>query len=78
MDATSKILKLAAQMALQTNMPLDYYNDWKWPKGMQDVSWRKVYDTSTKARKQCLSWAVALRKIADDLGEENDRRTSKI
>lgn len=67
MSVKSELIKLAAQMALCTNMPSDCHEDWDWPKGMQITSWRKVYDASTKSHEQCRSWAVALSKLADRL-----------
>ena len=63
----SELIKLASEMAQSQNMPSGYYEDWKWPKGMQITSWRKVADAAFKAEDQCKDWAVRLRKIADSI-----------
>lgn len=62
-----KLIKLAAEMVLGSNMPSRYYEDWDWPKGMQITSWREVYSASVKSQEQCRLWGIELRKIVDEL-----------
>ena len=66
-SAKSELIKMAAEMAMCKNMPSWHFDDWGWPKGMQVTSWRKVFDSATKAEDQCKGWAIRLRKIADTL-----------
>ena len=61
------LIKLSAQMAMLTNMPSDCYDDWNFPKGMQITSWRKVYDASAKAHRQCIEWSNSIKMIADKI-----------
>jgi len=67
MNVKGKLIQLAAEMARRNNMPSMYHEDWGWPKGMQITSWRKVFDSAKNADEQCRQWAIALRKVADEL-----------
>lgn len=65
--AYSELIKISAEIVSCKNMPLTDYSDWEWPKGMQKTSWSKVSSSASIAERQCKSWAIRIRGIADCL-----------
>lgn len=65
--AYSKLIKIAAEMAMCQSMPSPVYSDWSFPKGMQPTAWRKVCGSALSAENQCKQWAIRVKEIADSL-----------
>ena len=63
-ELKQELLKLSSQMVRGDNMPLEYWEDWDWPKGIQASSWQKVEESSIKARTQAKEWGIAIGQIA--------------
>jgi hypothetical protein len=60
----SKLIKLAAQMAMKQNMPDVEHVEYS--VNIPKKSWRSIRKMCTKSTQQCNDWSYELRKIADE------------
>lgn len=70
-SAHSALIKLAVEMVRGTNMPSEFWDDWKWYSTTPITERRKVLKAAERANNQCRDWAVRLRMIADRLSEQH-------
>jgi hypothetical protein len=66
----AELINLAAEMARSTNMPSEFWEDWKWYATTPIAERRKVLKAAEKANDQCRDWAVRLRTIADRISKQ--------
>lgn len=66
MENRNKLIKLAAEMAMRSNMPSPFFDDWNFSKNITKKDARNVLNKAKKADEQCRDWAVRLRAIIDD------------
>ena len=66
---TSKLIKLAAEMAMCCNMPSPCVEDWSFSKNITRKDALAVLKASSEAERQCKKWAVRLRNIVGDIDD---------
>lgn len=71
MDAYSKLMKIAAEMAKKNNMPSYFDDDWDFSKNTTKSDKIKVIKSAEAAHQQCDDWAYEIKKIANTL-KNND------
>lgn len=64
----SRLIKLAADILSRRNMPRP--DEWPWPTRATQKLWGAAVKAERDADEQCRLWAIELKRIADELANE--------